>query len=106
MEDDATLKRRPEPPAACSERRAEGVVVAPIATLPFWAIERRLAPVEEEMERGSFPPIPMTERVAIGEDEPIPTRLLIESKKKFALSCDTNPFVPINGTEPVVSPDK
>ena len=106
FDEDATLKRSPCPPAAWRERSAEGVEVAPIATLPFWAIERRLAPVEEEMESGVLPAIPIIEKVAIGEDEPIPNLVLATSQKKFALSCDTSPFAPMNGTEPVVSPER
>ena len=59
--------------------------MAPIATLPFCAIERRFAPVEEEIASGLLPPCPLMERVAIGVPVPMPNRLFVLSKKKLAL---------------------
>jgi hypothetical protein len=47
---------------------------------------------------------PATESFAYGELVPIPSRLFTLSKKKFALSSESNPPAPINGTEPAVSP--
>jgi hypothetical protein len=48
-------------------------VVAPIPTLPFCNIEKRLAPVEDAMRSGLVPALPVRERDADGVDDPTPT---------------------------------
>jgi hypothetical protein len=67
---------------------------------------RRGAPVEDAIASGLVPPVPLTEREAIGVEEPIPRRLLTSSKKKLVLSCVRSPLAPMNGTDPAVNPDR
>ena len=52
------------------------------------------------------PPCPRTESVDEGVPVPIPRRVLVLSKKKLVLFCDTRPLVPINGTDPAVNPER
>jgi hypothetical protein len=71
--EEATLKSvEAEPDVPCTERSADGVVVAPTARLPFWKSERSDVPVEDAIVNGLTPPVPVRENVEAGVDEPIP----------------------------------
>ena len=56
--------------------------------------------------KGLVPPLPWTKSLAVGVVVPIATLALVLSKKRLALFWDTRPLVPMNGMEPVVSPER
>lgn len=92
--------------APLTEKDDPGVVV-PTPTFPFASTVNKLDPDEDATTNGLVEPFnPRTERVAIGVPVPTPRRVLVLSKKKLALFCDTRPLVPINGTDPVVRPER
>ena len=103
---------RPPVDEAEAKKSWPPIVAAPVVEAvervarPDWLTEKREAPVDEATTNGLAPATPLTERVAIGEEEPIPRRVLVLSQKKLALFCDTRPLVPMNGIEPAVSPER
>ncbi len=54
-------------------------VEVPIPVLPFVKIRNRLAPVDDAISKGLTPAVPCKARLAIGEDEFIPTRPFVKT---------------------------
>lgn len=51
----------------------EDAVVVPTSKYPSWVRDIRVAPVEDAIANGFTPPRPSTDRVATGDEVPIPT---------------------------------
>ena len=82
-------------------------VEEPIPTFPLPRILNSCAPEDDATTNGfCVPATQRTESVAIGVLVPTPKRLLVLSKKKLALFCDTSPPAPMNGTDPAVRPER
>ena len=99
--DEALAKKSLPPTVKSLVEDPEVKVVRPVCDT-----ERSAVPVDDETTNGLTPAFPSTARVAVGVEVPTPRRVLVLSKKKLALFCDTSPPAVMNGTEPVVSPER